>query len=203
MTTPTLTQRVIDRLVSGPLGKQILEEEERDALALRKEKVAQLATLTADFEAALPAVVGASTKAQARVQAAQTAVEAATAAWREADTAERNLRVRFDSQRDRLQADLVAEADPEINAFIHDMGVLFEKTRRTPIDVSGGTLDVWTGRRSPLTSSNGATVRAQLVAINEARLQAEELRLQPLTRGEVAERLAELRESIEKAGEAK
>ncbi|MDO8614986.1 MAG: hypothetical protein Q7T33_04535 [Dehalococcoidia bacterium] len=202
MTNPTLTQRVLDRLTSGPIGQRIIEEDAREQLALRKAKAVQIAALTADFEAALPALVDARAKAQARVGAAQTAVETATAALREAAIVESNLRARFARERDALSAELEATADPEIAAFLGELSVLFEQVRRTPINVSGGTLNLVTEQRSPLTG-NGEAVQAQLAAINEARLQAEALKLEALSAGEVAGRLAALRAMIAQAGEAK
>ncbi|MDO8616857.1 MAG: hypothetical protein Q7T33_14160 [Dehalococcoidia bacterium] len=200
MANPTLTQRVLDKLVGGPIGQKILAEGEAATLANRSAKVAQVAALTAGFEAALPPLVDARAKAQGRVEAAQKALAAATDALREATIAESNLRARFARERDALNAELEAEADPQIDAFVSELSVLFERVRRTPVAVSGGVLDQY-GQRSPLTS-NGQAVQGQLAAINEAREAATALKLVPLTPGEVGAKLAALRESIERAGAA-
>ncbi|MDO8616085.1 MAG: hypothetical protein Q7T33_10200 [Dehalococcoidia bacterium] len=200
MTTTTADKRdaILERLADGPAGQRILAELEAEALALRKAKAAQVAALTADFEAALPALVDACTKAEGRVEAAQKALETARAAFRAADIAESNLRARFARERDALNAELEAAADPMIDAFLGELSGLFERVRRTPIEVSGGVLDRLTERRSPITG-NGPAIAARLAAINEARLQAEALKLEALTPAVVTAKLAALRESIEKA----
>ena len=74
------------------------------------------------------------------------------------------------------------------------MSTAWERTRRTPVAVSGGTLD-GRGGFSPVTS-NAEIVQARMVAVSEARLAAERLLLEAIDGAEVVKRLAALRATI-------
>jgi len=199
MTSPTF----IERLEASGVGREILEKEQAETLARRRQLVKELAKITAEHEAALPALIESEEKAAAKVRRAEEAFEAAQASHRAALYARVTAANSLESARGPLVGELLASAPREIDAFIAEMRDLFEKTRRLEISSPPMRPGVFGGIDPDDVAAADAAYQnltSRLARIRSAIPEAEALKLEALDSKELAERLDGLRQTTTAEG---
>lgn len=195
------TQIILDRLVAGPDGQRILAELDAETLEERRRLASEITALNAELEKTLVPLRALEGKALEAVKAAEEALQQARQRYQQTAGERRSAVSRHDRERTIRVAQLIETAPEAVTAFQRELEQLGEQVRRTGISTGSGGRH-WLTRQALPGTSNYATIIATVAAIGEARSAAEALKLEALTGEEVAGKIAELRESIAKAGAA-
>jgi hypothetical protein len=135
-------------------------------------------------------------KATARVEAAQSTLEETQEELRRVMAASFGAGTSFETQRARLEQELISSSDAAIAAFIVEMHALLDGARREirSGEQATGKTNVVTNAPEVVVWSNSASVRHRMAAIKAAIATAEDLRLEVGI--DVSKRLAELRSAL-------
>jgi len=190
---------ILSRFTESKAGQHIVDELVEERQAQRRSWAGELAIAEREEAEALPPLRERRDKALTAVKAQQARLDAAIATYREADVAVSSASHTFAQRRSQLENQLNVTAAETIDAFIAELADEGERVRKS-LTSSVGPRTWPTGRRGP-GESNLGVVNATLDAIREARVEAAELKLQPLDDSEVAERLQALRRRVSAAWE--
>lgn len=111
----------------------------------------------------------------------------------------RSAVIAYERECDVRKAKLAETAPEVLSEFQGELNSMAQKIRARGSTVQAGGKD-WLGRRLPSTSNHPTIVRV-LDAIRDAREATDAIKLEGLDAGEVAAKIAALRDSIAKAGE--
>lgn len=191
---------IIERLIASPEAERIARDLDVEALATRRRLKEEIADADKELEAKLPSTLAALERATKGVEDARAALKAAEEKRQQAYAADRAVRHAYDRARDIRSAQLIETAPTEIDAFIRELDGLAQHVRHRGPTVELGGRHWLTGKKLP-DSSDYTAIVATLAAIGSARSAAEVLKLDALAAGEVVEKIAELRATIETATE--
>jgi len=193
---------LVDRFLRSKVGKEFEQQDAAELLERRRFLVGEIARLTSEHEAELPALVKAEEQALTKVRASEDTLRAIQATHNAASLARVTRANHYDSQVGPLEGELRASASPLIDGFLEECRGLYEQVRRQesvspnlrpnasfphPDDVKAAN------------ARNEAQV-ARLARIRQARDAAPGLKLLALTPAELDARLAELRQTTTAEG---
>lgn len=202
-----LKEAVLERLMTSPLGRKIVEEQAAERAKQRKALAAELAKVDAEQRKAMPALQKAMADAEAKVKQAQEAVKAAEDVYRQAAAQKHATVYACDRRRARARAELFKLAPTEaLEAFKQWCKDHYEEARNRALSFAV----VMTNPRPPfyadeqreareVEGANHAKVEARdayLVALLDAGRQADELAMQPLSDGEIIQELEARRAAL-------
>lgn len=167
----------------------------------RREIVAKIEKLDADFEAALPPLLKAEEAAKAKVEKAEEALRAARDVWGEAQLAHANLAGPHAYRKMQLEAELQRTASPLIDEAVKVLRALHDSVGNTPIP-DALLHPERQGDGTPRPEDTGALREAvdqrdaHMARIKEAILEAQGLALEAVSDEELAQKLEELRRQV-------
>jgi hypothetical protein len=187
---------ILDALRGTEVLRKAVTEKDSHVLAFRKTAADKLAKIDAAAEISFP-------KLRAAREAAIAKATAAEIEWRKAcdvaQQAQRDLSSAshmHSTELQKLEAQLIETASPEIAIFLSDMRDEWEKCfKRFASHSSVETVNAVTGRKIDVTVNNGKSVMARQEAIRDAQAAAEAMRLEP-DQSTVSARLQELRNNL-------
>ena len=187
---------ILDALRGSELVRKAAAEKDSHVLAFRKTAADKLAKIDAAAEISFP-------KLRAAREAAITKATAAEIEWHKAcnvaQQAQRDLNsasYMHSTELQKLEAQLIETAAPEIAIFLSDMRDEYEKClKQFAFHNSTETVNQITGRKTTVTVNNKKSVLARQEAIRDAQAAAEAIRLEP-DQSTVSARLQELRNNL-------
>ena len=196
MTTNLTDKELLDYLRAGPMSKKLMRERQERSLAERKDWAGEIEVLTAAHLKALSGLNAAVDVGAAGMEKAREALKEAEEAYRVVYFARSNATLRFDTQRFRLEARLRESAPAEIDAFLADLSSESDRVRKYGRNVSPPRRNPLTGEMEGGSSNLLESVTARLKGIDEARVEAEGLKLRALDREKVAAELDRIQDGI-------
>jgi hypothetical protein len=198
-----VTQVILDRLARGPLGRQILEEAEAELLTERAELAAKLAALEKTRGPEAARLRRESVDAANKLQAAMDALKPLSEAQRAASAAEGSARIRYETERGRLERELRRTAPDSLSEGLRTLAAAEDHARRNEFEWQPirrqSLLDVGS---QPIGISNADGLMRRIEAIRSARGQLEALQLSPESSATIDERVAAILSTIPAAGSA-
>jgi hypothetical protein len=187
---------ILDALRGSELVRKAAAEKDTHVLAFRKTAAEKLAKIDAAAEISFPKLRAAREAAIARATAAEIewhkACNVAQQAQRDLSSASHMHSTEFQ----KLEAQLIETASPEIAIFLSDMRDEYEKCfKQFAFRNSTETVNHITGKRAVTNTNNRASVMARQEAIRDAQADAEGIRLEP-DQSTVSARLQELRNNL-------
>ncbi len=168
------------------LERELTSEERGEALTRRRALVADLAHLEAEHVAEFVNLQARQADALDHVRTTEAARRAASQALATLTAEIRRVRLSYDHDRARLEAELIATADPRITLLVDVLDVWMERLRTT--DVRIREEKHWLTER--VTSrADSAGLLAQIEAVRRTRAAAVTLRSEALDDAELSERL--------------
>lgn len=187
---------ILDALRGTEVLRKAVTEKDTHVLAFRKTAEEKLAKIDAAAEISFPKLRAAREAAIAKATAAEIewhkACDVAQQAQRDLSSASHT----HSTELQKLEAQLIETASPEIAIFISDMRDEFEKCfKRFAFHNSVETVNQITGRKAYVNVNNRKSVMARQEAIRDAQAAAEAMRLEP-DQSAVSARLQELRNNL-------
>jgi hypothetical protein len=187
---------ILDALRGSELVRKAAAEKDTHVLAFRKTAAEKLAKIDAAAEISFPKLRAAREAAIAKATAAEIewhkACNVAQQAQRDLSSASHT----HSTELQKLEAQLIETASPEIAIFLSDMRDEYEKCfKRFAFHNSTETVNVITGRKVAVNVNNKKSVMARQEAIRDAQAAAEAMRLEP-DQSTVSARLQELRNNL-------
>jgi hypothetical protein len=185
-----------DRTILDRIIQKEKAQEAPHVLAFRKTTAEKLAKIESAAEVSFPKLRAAREATIAKARAAEIewhkACDVAQQAQRDLSSASHTHSTEFQ----KLEAQLIETASPEIAIFISDMRDEMEKSfKKFAFHNSVETVNVITGRKADVTINNRASVMARQETIRDAQAAAEAMRLEP-DQSTVSARLQELRNNL-------
>jgi vacuolar-type H+-ATPase subunit E/Vma4 len=189
-------KQLFDAIRGSEMARKLLAERNKHVFDFRKTAAEKLAKIDAAAEISFP-------KLRAAREATIAKATAAEIEWRKAcdvaQQAQRDLSSAshmHSTELQKLEAQLIETASPEIAIFISDMRDEMEKSyKRFAFHTSTETVSRITGKKDTVTINNRASVTARQTAIRDAQAAAEAMRLEP-DQSTVSARLQELRNNL-------
>jgi hypothetical protein len=187
---------ILDALRGSELVRKAAAEKDTHVLAFRKTAAEKLTKIEAAAEVSFPKLRAAREVTIAKAHAAEIewrkACDVAQQAQRDLSSASHT----HSTEQQKLEAQLIETASPEIAIFLSDMRDEWEKCfKQFAFHSSTETENRITGKKSTITVNNRASVMARQEAIREAQAAAEAMRLEP-DQSTVSARLQKLRNEL-------
>jgi hypothetical protein len=196
-----LAAKLLDRLLAGPLGRQIVAEEAAAKLDARKVAAGELARIERDLERALPGLNAKVDQAAGKLREAEAALQAARRAYQTAERERAGAVYSATRAADRQRSILTELAPASINAFLAeardaDRTALLRARQR----VGGYQATVGNGftkpAYGPLPDDYRRASQQMLDDLAKARADAEALKLVALSDSEIELALASIRAGL-------
>jgi hypothetical protein len=187
---------ILDALRGTEVLRKAVAEKDTHVLAFRKTAAEKLAKIDAAAEVSFPKLRAAREATIAKATAAEIewhkACNVAQQAQRDLSSASHT----HSTELQKLEAQLIETASPEIAIFLSDMRDEYEKCfKQFAFHNSTETVNVITGRKVAVNANNKKSVMARQEAIRDAQAAAEAMRLEP-DQSTVSARLQELRNNL-------
>ena len=185
---------LLERIRQHPIGQAIEREDRAEKLAARHKLVAQLKQLDHDFVDQLPEIEAAKAGAEAELEAARSVLRECEANLFATQVDESRARGEYDRRHGVLFQELIASADPAIDAFIGEMLTELDRTQHQCQAVEHWVMNRRTCFSRPVVYSNSASVNRRMAAIRAACERAETMKIEDLDDAAIASMLESLRE---------
>lgn len=195
MTTPTLTPDLLAAVEELPAVQALIAERDAEAVAARRELLADLARLHAAWSDAQPAHAAAVEAAERDVLAAQDALRAAESALSDAHYRARAARMDAEAAIGGVERRLRETVPDEIPELRRELVATLGRDPRL-IEDRHVVTDRLTGHRREVTRTNGAAIARWHAAIRDAIAACDRLAMLALPRAELAAELAAIRASV-------
>jgi len=121
---PSLAERVLRRLTAGPMGRQILAEQQAETMAERKGLVSEVARVQAEREKVIPPADVRVSEALETLKTAHQRLRDSEASYKLAVNDRRSIGVRLDKREQVSRAALRELAPPAIAGFKRDLDAI-------------------------------------------------------------------------------
>jgi hypothetical protein len=187
---------ILDALRGSELVRKAAAEKDTHVLAFRKTAAEKLAKIDAAAEISFPKLRAAREATIAKATAAEIewhkACNVAQQAQRDLSSASHT----HSTELQKLEAQLIETASPEIAIFISDMRDEWEKCfKQFAFHNATETVNRITGKKVTINDNNKQSVMARQAAIRDAQAEAEAMRLEP-DQSTISARLQELRNNL-------
>jgi len=196
-----LVGRVLDRIIAGPIGKQIVAEAEAERQAERDALVSELRAVEEERDRTMPGLAKEEAAAQAAAVEASKKAIAAQQEYGRRIGEKRSASWRFEHRAAVLKGQLATLAPSSVRALLIDLGrvdrVAMFTARAKPKKMNVRGIDGFAEEKAVITWEEHQRANAEVqTVILEAREEAEGLMHSNLPDVEIAERLAALRVKV-------